>query len=64
MKKILAIISFLLVLSIILIGCSRCGDNPRPSSCIMYNSRIDITKDSVICEACKNDIAEHLNDHH
>ncbi len=44
--------------------CSECGNNPRPSSCIMYQSRIDINADTVICEACKEDIIKHLNSHH
>lgn len=44
--------------------CSECGDNPRPSSCIMYQSRINITNDDVICTECQNDIFAHLNGHH
>jgi len=44
--------------------CSVCGDNPRPPSCIMYQSRIDISNPDVICSACQNDILTHLNDHH
>ena len=44
--------------------CSQCGDNPRPDSCIMNHSRIDITSDTVICEACQNEIIAHLESHH
>ena len=44
--------------------CSVCGDNPRPKSCIMYESEIDITNDDVICSECQNDILTHLKDHH
>ncbi len=44
--------------------CSTRGENPRPSSCIMYQSRIDISNSNVICTACKNDILSHLNEHH
>ncbi len=44
--------------------CSSCGDNPRPKSCIMFNSRIDISNDDVICSGCQNDILTHLKDHH
>ena len=44
--------------------CSDCGDNPRPSTCIMYQSRIDISNSNVICSACRNDMLSHLNDHH
>ncbi len=36
--------------------CSDCGTNPRPSTCIINNSRIDINNSNVICSACKNDI--------
>ena len=36
--------------------CSECGTNPRPSTCIMYQSRIDISDSNVICTSCKNDI--------
>ncbi len=44
--------------------CSRCGNNPRPDSCIMYNSKIDVTVDSVICDGCFEDIVMHLELHH
>lgn len=44
--------------------CSECGDDPRPSSCIMYQSRIDITNDDVICAECQSDILTHLENHH
>ena len=44
--------------------CSDCGDNPRPHTCIMNDSRIDISNTDVICSACQNDILTHLNDHH
>ena len=32
--------------------CSECGTNPRPSTCIMYQSRIDISDLNVICTSC------------
>ena len=44
--------------------CSECGAKPRPSSCIMYQSRIDISNEDVICDACKQDILAHLLEHH
>ena len=44
--------------------CSECGLNPRPMSCIMYQTSIDIWKDNVICPACKEDILAHLEGHH
>lgn len=44
--------------------CSCCGDNPRPSTCIMYQSRIDISNSNVICSECKSDILSHLDGHH
>ena len=44
--------------------CSTCGVNPRPSTCIMNSSRKDISPDSIICNACRNDMKTHLNDHH
>ena len=44
--------------------CTECGINPRSESCIMYDSRIDITNNDVICDECQNDILAHLNEHH
>lgn len=44
--------------------CSTCGTTKRPSSCIMYQSRINISTSTVICTGCQIDIANHLNDHH
>lgn len=44
--------------------CSLCGNNPRPSSCIMYQSRIDITNPDVICPECQNDILAYLDINH
>ncbi|WP_303804440.1 DNRLRE domain-containing protein [Ruminococcus flavefaciens] len=44
--------------------CSDCGTNPRPSTCIMYQSRIDIANTNVICSECQADILSHLNGHH
>ena len=44
--------------------CSLCGNNPRPSSCIMNQSRIDITNPDVICHECRKDIIAHLDKHH
>ncbi len=44
--------------------CSECGDNPRPSSCIMARTGIDISAETVLCSACQQDILAHLNAHH
>lgn len=44
--------------------CSECSPIGRPKSCIMNQSRKDITKKDIICEECKNDIYSHLEDHH
>ena len=44
--------------------CSECGTNKRPKSCIMYQSRIDISASTVICDGCYADIGKHLNGHH
>lgn len=44
--------------------CSDCGSNPRPNTCIMYRSRIDITVSTVICPGCKADMYLHLAGHH
>lgn len=44
--------------------CSTCGNNPRPSSCIMNNARRDISQDNIICSGCISDMIEHLDDHH
>ena len=45
--------------------CSECQQpGYRPTSCVMYDSRINITNANVICEGCKNDILSHLNNHH
>ena len=44
--------------------CSRCGDFPRSASCIMNNSRQDITGEDIICEDCFQEILAHLNAHH
>lgn len=44
--------------------CSVCGSNPRPNTCIMNRSRIDITAPTVICPGCKADMYLHLAGHH
>lgn len=44
--------------------CSRCGDNKRPASCIMNLTRMDISDDNVLCDACKQEILAHLEEHH
>ena len=44
--------------------CSRCGDNKRPVSCIMNLTRMDISDDNVLCDACKQEILAHLEEHH
>lgn len=44
--------------------CSECGNNKRPSSCIMYNSYATINYnnlDNVFCSGCFNDMADILN---
>lgn len=41
--------------------CSECGNNPRPRSCIMYNSSVLVTNSDVICAACQEDIIARLN---
>ncbi len=43
------------------IRCSDCGDNPRPESCIMNNSRGDISLSTVLCDACKADIQDYID---
>ena len=44
--------------------CSKCTRNYRPESCIMNNSRQDITSEDIICEHCFQEILAHLNAHH
>ncbi len=44
--------------------CSDCGEKPRPSSCIMNSTSIDITSSSAICNLCKSEILIHLENHH
>ena len=34
--------------------CSYCGTNPRPSSCIMYDSRIDINSSQIAIASCNS----------
>lgn len=41
--------------------CSVCGDNPRPKSCIMYNSLQNINNTNIICDGCLNDMKSCLN---
>ncbi len=36
------------------------GTTNRPSSCIMNDSRVNISSDSIICDGCKTDILSHL----
>lgn len=36
------------------------GTTNRPSSCIMNDSNIDISSDSILCDGCKADILSHL----
>ena len=43
--------------------CSKCGDNKRPSSCIMNTTSVDINSDSVICQPCIEEILAYLSDH-
>lgn len=44
--------------------CSDCGSNPRPDTCIMYQSLRDINVATIICSECKTDIYTHLEEHH
>ena len=44
--------------------CSFCGTNPRPNTCIMYQSRIDISASNVFCVSCFGEVKNHLDDHH
>ena len=44
--------------------CSVCGSSPRPKTCIMNKSRIDITASTVICTECQSDMHAHLKGHH
>ena len=44
--------------------CSECKINPRPASCIMNQTRMDISDDAVLCSECLNDILNHLISHH
>ena len=44
--------------------CSECEINPRDESCIMNQSRRDISDDAVLCSECLNDILNHLISHH
>jgi len=44
--------------------CSTCNPNGRPKSCLMNNSGSDITLDTVLCDACKQEILAHLRSHH
>ena len=44
--------------------CTVCGSSPRPQTCIMNRSRIDINNSTVICTECRSDMNTHLEDHH
>lgn len=44
--------------------CSECGTNPRPATCVMNSTSIDITASSAICSGCRSEILVHLADHH
>ena len=44
--------------------CSSCGTSPRPSSCIMNDSRIDITLSTVICSECKREMEDYIDDNY
>jgi hypothetical protein len=47
--------------------CGVChGGFERPTTCIMANSRIPITGNDVLCDACKSDMREYLinNNYH
>jgi hypothetical protein len=44
--------------------CSECSPTPRPNTCIMFQSRRDITASDIICSSCQEDIKVHLNLHH
>ncbi len=40
------------------------GTINRPSTCIMNESRQDISKSTIICQGCKSDMITHLENHH
>lgn len=48
--------------------CSKCGSNPRDSSCIMYSARkfnlLTCDLNEIFCLECYDDIIEHLKEHH
>ncbi len=45
--------------------CSVCGTiEKRPASCIMNSSFLNISNENVLCEGCKNDIVNYLEEHH
>lgn len=44
--------------------CSECGVTKRPKNCIMNLGRTDINRDDVMCEYCKDDMVNHLDNHH
>ena len=47
--------------------CSDCGKKKRPESCVMYSDYgrySDISKDTIICEPCYDEIKAHLKKHH
>ena len=44
--------------------CSECSGEGRPFNCIMQNSEISINSETVLCDYCKSDMIDHLEDHH
>ncbi len=45
--------------------CIQCNPTTgRPASCLMNDTRQNITNSAILCDGCKNDILAHLNDHH
>ena len=45
--------------------CAICGDNPRPSSCIMNDtSGSNLSVSGFLCDGCQTDLYAHLNSHH
>ncbi len=44
--------------------CSDCGEKPRPDTCIMYQSRTDISRGNILCDECKEEILVYLAEHY
>lgn len=44
--------------------CSKCGINPRDKQCVMYTTSIGIDDPIIICDDCKAEILQYLQDHY